>query len=109
MDIQHKNLAAGGWRTLSLAEQMGNIGSEVSRAARAEGKDKTSFENAVLRALELFDLTIDDPRWRNRLREIERAREVFSDAATGGREYQSSLADLENYFLHFALLARKGM
>ncbi len=104
----HTDLAAGGWQKFSLAEQMGNIGSEVGRAARAEGKDKTSFENAVLRAFELFDLTIADPRWKKRLREIERAKEVFADAAHE-RTYGSSLADLENYFLQFALLARKGI
>ncbi|MDQ1428945.1 MAG: hypothetical protein QOK39_2421, partial [Acidimicrobiaceae bacterium] len=31
----HTGLAAGRWHTLTIAEQMGNIGSEVSRALRA--------------------------------------------------------------------------
>ena len=44
--IIHKELASGKWRTLSLAEQMGNIGSEVSRARRWQGKDEKLFQNA---------------------------------------------------------------
>lgn len=103
----HKNLASGKWNTFSLAEQMGNIGSEVSRARRWQGKDEKLFQSAVERALELFDLTLEDPRWHGgRLREIARSREVFCDAISGGKEYQSSLGDLDRYFLQFAFAAR---
>ena len=84
----HKNLGAGKWRTLSFAEQMGNIGSEVSRAGRWQGKDEKLFQGAIERALELFDLTLEDPRWHGgRLREIARSREVFCDAKSGGWAY----------------------
>ncbi len=103
----HKNLAAGKWLTLSLAEQMGNIGSEVSRARHWQGKDENLFQKATERALELFDLTLEDPRWHGgRLQEIARSREVFCDAILGGKEYQSSLGDLDRYFLNFAFAAR---
>ncbi len=97
----------GKWFELSLAEQMGNIGSEVSRAANWYKKDDVLFQGAVDRCLELFDLTLDDPRWKNRLREINRAREVFVDATYGGTTYQSSFKDLIRYFDQFALVARK--
>jgi len=103
----HKNLAAGGWRKLTLAEQLGNIGSEVSRAFKWRGRDDKIFEAAVERALELFDLTLADPRWKGRLREIARAREVFCDAVHGGALYKSSLGDLIRYFDNFAFMARK--
>ncbi|MBI2591788.1 MAG: hypothetical protein HYW34_03885 [Candidatus Brennerbacteria bacterium] len=107
-DFKHKNLAAGRWFTLSLTEQMGNIGSEVWRASRArQGKDEERFWGAVERALELFDFTIDDPRWSGRLREIARAREVFCDAVYGGQLYKSSFEDLIRYFDLFAYVARK--
>ena len=33
--FQHQSLAEGRWFTLSLAEQLANIGSEVSRAIRS--------------------------------------------------------------------------
>lgn len=103
----HKNLTLEKWQKLSLMEQLGNIGSEVSRARRWQGKDQKLFEGAVDRALELFDLTLADRRWKGRLREIARAREVFCDAVFGkGREYGSSLKDLEDYFFHFAFAAR---
>lgn len=101
----HKELACGRWYTFSLCEQLGNIGSEVSRARLSQGKDGKRFENAVERALELFDLTLSDSRWKGRLKEIGRAREVFCDAIFGGKEFKSSLADLERYFNNFALAA----
>lgn len=103
----HKELAAGRWLGLSLMEQLGNIGSEVGRARKWQGRDEKLFQGAVERALELFDLTLGDPRWKGRLREIARAREVFCDAVFGGKEYRSSLEDLERYFYHFAYAARR--
>lgn len=106
MAFLHKELAAGGWFQLSLCEQLGNIGSEVSRAIKWRGKDQKLFDGAVERALELFDLTLADSRWLGRLREIARAREVFCDAVSGGKEYSSSLEDLDRYFMEFALAAR---
>jgi hypothetical protein len=102
---QHQSLAEGRWHSLPLAEQLGNVGSEVNRAIRARG-DQKRFDGAIFRALELLDLTLSDPRWKNRLREIARTREVLCDAAYGTLEYNTSLEDLNEYFLHFALAAR---
>ena len=104
----HKDLAEGRWFSFSLTEQMGNIGSEVGRTRKAQGKDKQRFWNAVYRALELFDLTLEDPRWRGRRIEIARAREVFCDAVYGGKLYGSTLESLDKYFMHFAIAARSG-
>jgi len=107
MEIRfHKELAGGRWFQLTLEEQLGNIGSEVSRARHWQGRDEKLFWGAVERALELFDLTLADPRWRGRRWEIARAREVFCDAVYDGQLYKSSLADLQKYFDHFALIAR---
>jgi len=106
MKTYHKNLAAGKWHQLSLAEQMGNIGSEVHRALKFQKQDKKRFDDAVDKALELFDLTLADERLKGRLREIARAREVFCDAVLGGKLYKSSLEDLDQYFFQFALSAR---
>ena len=78
---QHRDLAAGRWGQLSLTEQLGNVGSEVGRMLRSRGRDDRLMWNAFDRALELLDLTLADLRWRDRLREIARAREVLCDAA----------------------------
>ena len=102
----HSELASGRWFELTLMEQLGNIGSEVGRAARWRGRDEKLFMGAVERALELFDLTLADPRRRGRLKEICRAREVFCDTVFGANSYSTTLEDLDRYFTHFAVAAR---
>lgn len=102
----YKELAAGRWFTFSLMEQLGNIGSEVGRAAQFQEKDPKIFNNAVERALELFDLTLSDERWQGRRREIARARELFCGAVYENNAYNTSLTDLDRYFLMFAYAAR---
>ena len=102
---QHFDLAAKSWGKFSLEEQLGNIGSEVSRAIRAK-EDPQYYWGAVLRTLELFYLTIADPRWKGRLKEIVRAKELFCSAALGSNEYKTTLEDLDKYFTYFALITR---
>lgn len=111
MAFRHSELSRGRWYTLSVIEQMANIGSEVGRALRWQGENSTLFQGAVGRALELFDLTLGDPRWREtrgRLKEIARARELFCDAVFGEDKYKTSLEDLERYFFQFAVASRLG-
>ena len=96
------------WSKLNLIEQFGNIGSEVGRARKWQNKDDNRFYIAVDKALELLDFTIRDKRWGiGAKKEAILAKEVFADAVLGGREYKSNLADLEKYFMQFALLAVK--
>lgn len=102
----HNQLAAGRWHTLSLVEQLANVGSDVARAARWYGKDQQRCEQAFERALELLDLTIADVRWKGRRRELTRA--LLCDAMFGGQTYGSDLASLDRYFFHFAMAARVG-
>ena len=109
MTVQHRDLANGRWWQLSLAEQLGNIGSEISRATKWAGRNDALARGAVERALELFDLTLDDPRHRQsppRLRELARAREVVVDFFDGANEYHSTTASLQRYFDAYALAAR---
>lgn len=105
MAYMHQNLAEGKWQKMSLSEQLANIGTEVGRAAKWQGKDEKTFNGAVARALELFDLTLEDPRWKGRSLEIGRLREVFCDGVLGGHEYGTRLFDLDKYFLPFMNLA----
>lgn len=105
MKFQHQNLANGRWFTLSLAEQLGNVGSEYERAVKWKEKgQKEYFIKAFDRALELLDLTIEDQRWQNhRLNELVRLREVICGELVGGVDYKGSSS---NYFMRFAELAR---
>jgi hypothetical protein len=105
----HKELAAGRWATLSHAEQLANIGSEVDRAIRAHARgDHERWEHAFARALELFDLTAADDRWRGpRRREQRRARELFCAVFLGDAPDLGDAAFLSKYFLQFAVAARR--
>jgi len=108
---QHRDLARGRWSSLTLAEQLGNIGSEISRAVSWSSKNPDTAQAALYRALELIDLTLDDPRHRQslpRLREIARAREVVVDFFAGSNEYGSTGASLQKYFDQFAFSARRA-
>jgi hypothetical protein len=103
---QHRDLAAGRWWAMSLAEQLGNIGSEISRAAKWTSRNPRLARSALYRALDLFDLTLDDPRHRQspaRLREIARAREVVVDLFDGPNQYGSTAASLQRYFDAYAV------
>ena len=97
----HSDLAAGRWQKMSIAEQLGNVGSEYGRILSARRrKDETRFQGALSRFLELLDLTINDERWDlPRKRELLRLRETSCQGFPEG---------LQKYFNHFALMARKN-
>jgi hypothetical protein len=108
MEYTHRDLASGRWFRLSLAEQLGNVGSEYERALSWKKRgEQLHFEKAFDRMLELLDLTIADQRWHNhRLKELVRLREVVC-AEFFGEPFGSDTGDLRNYFLYFGILARK--
>ena len=106
MALYHQSLTQEHWQKFSLFEQLGNVGSEVNRALQWRGRDEKLYQNSVWRALELLDMTIQDPRWIGRLKELIRARESLGDAIYGGKEYGSTWENLDRYFLQFAVAAR---
>jgi hypothetical protein len=106
----HRGLAAGRWQELSLVEQLANIGSEVGRAGRAKALgNEDRLANALDRCLELFDLTLADDRWRNRRREIARAREIVCDFLVGDNDARSTAESLDAYFLPYAMASRRRL
>ena len=108
MTTYHQDLAAGRWFTFSIAAQLGNVGSEYERALRWKRQgDNDRFEHAFARMLELVDLTIADPRWKNhRLKELTRLREVICDELDSNASEFVHQSDLRQYFLYFGILAR---
>jgi hypothetical protein len=100
---QHPSLAAGRWQTFPLVEQLANVGSEVERALNWINKKNPEYSRAaILRALELLDLTITDPRHRRRLKELTRLREVLLDFFFGDNNFRSTEKNWRTYFHGFA-------
>ncbi len=95
--------ASGRWTELSFFQQMGNIGSEVSRACRWKEKGKPEMMlRAFERGLELLDMTIAVSHGPRR-RELLRGREVLCDFFAGENVYGSTAARLQRYYDAFAL------
>lgn len=94
------------WNTLSLAEQLGNIGSEYSRFQSAfRSNNQSRLVEAEKRFFELMDLTLRDHRWAGaRRRELARLREQtamdFYNASPSG--------DMQKYFDYFVLASRQN-
>ena len=114
LEAQHKSLEAGRWAQMSFANQMGNIGSEVSRAIKWRSKSRPDrAERAFFRALELMDLSIAAAAGREgttgRLRELCRAREELCDYFAGSNLFRTKPDQLMNYYDRFDLLGKKEM
>ena len=107
MSYQHKELAAGRWKTLSFFEQMANIGSEIERAIKWRAKNNTAYcQQAFERALELIDLTLNNIKGFTRFKELARLREAVVDYFAGSNEFASTDKAWQRYFLAFTYAAR---
>lgn len=105
----HKNLSTGRWFKFSLMEQLANIGSEVFRTISWKDKKNPEYsKQAFWRALELIDLTVDDPKNKFRLKEILRMRECLVDYFAGDNEYHSTDESWQKYFYAFNWAARRN-
>lgn len=93
----------------STVEQLGNIGSEVSRAIIWRSKNVDYMKQAVYRALELLDFTVNDKKNRECLREILRIRECIADYFLGDNLYHFTDQWWEKYFMIYAVAARKNV
>jgi hypothetical protein len=107
----HKTLAAGRWFTLSLVEQMANVGCDVDRAIRWKNKgDFESSNKALERALELLYLTIADKKNHKQLRELCSVKYAVADYFVGENSFGFTDVDLHKYFFNFNYMAalRRG-
>lgn len=53
------------------------VANELNRAQNMQAVPQ-EYKNALERALELIDFISADPRWRNKLKELRRGREVMA-------------------------------
>ncbi len=91
------------WASLSLYEQMGNIGSEVGRSMNAIVRgDEMALAGAYRRGLDLIDATVATWSSEARRRELLRARELFTEAV----ENRQPDKQLDVYFMQYAMAAR---
>jgi hypothetical protein len=84
---------------------------DAGRRARIRAHEEANtvrWTGAFARALELFDLTATDERWRgHRRREILRARELFCGLFYAVSPTSGDAQFLRKYFLHFAMAVRR--
>jgi hypothetical protein len=107
MNYKPLEIDKGRWYQFSLAEQLGNIGSEVDRYVNLQSMDKNYSMHALYRAIDLIDITKSDPRWKGaRRKEINRIKELLCDATLGDNEYRTPIKYFQDYFLDFAIVAR---
>jgi hypothetical protein len=100
--ILHKELAHGKWFSLSILEQLANVGMDISRTINWKKKGNQEYSNAAFeRALELISLTIQDPKNKKRLKELCRVREALIDHFVYDNEYQTTDESWDSYFFAF--------
>ena len=97
------------WAQLSIFNQMGNIYSEVGRSFKTRGQtDTKDHDAAVIRAIDLFDATVQSLTAVKspKAREVLRAKEQFLELAANTDATQESVQSLDRYFMQFAIAAR---
>jgi hypothetical protein len=84
MTVWHKSLDSEKWNRFPRERQILMIGSEFARAKNLL-RDGVHHEvrQCYERALELLDMCAMDPKWRPRLRELLRFREVLGELYLG--------------------------
>ena len=78
--IHHKSLSLEKWSKYTAGQQILMIGNELNRAINLLKNDMLpEVKNCYERAMELTDLTSADTKWKGRLKELRRFREVLAD------------------------------
>ena len=91
-----------GWFSLSLVQQMINIGNEVKRAVRLD-QDEAKKHAFLSKAIQYADLTMQDPKNRDVLPELEIGKQVLMDYDED-HVLDVSKEQLRDYYLHFAMM-----
>ncbi len=97
------------WARMSIFEQMGNIYSEVGRSIIAkQHNNQPDCDYAVVRALDLFDATVDDlvKRKSPRTKEVLRAKDQYLHVIYDQHTEPDAFRDIDRNFLQYAIAAR---
>jgi len=97
------------WAAMSIFEQMGNIYSEVGRSIVAKQRSKQQdCEHAVIRALDLFDATVDElvKQKSCRTKEVLRAKDQYLHALYDRHTTADAFTAIDRYFMQYAIAAR---
>ncbi|HMK39120.1 MAG TPA: hypothetical protein VK569_07245 [Bacteroidota bacterium] len=80
LTVWHKSMDSAKWGRFPVEKQILMIGSEFARAKNLL-RDNVGAEviQCYERAFELLDLCVMDPRWRPRLKELLRFREMLGE------------------------------
>ncbi|OGC39257.1 hypothetical protein A2Y85_02795 [candidate division WOR-3 bacterium RBG_13_43_14] len=77
----HPNLTIERWNDFPRHKRILMIANELQRALNMIDKnDRTEFRNALERAFELLDLTVETTSRRNEIRELLRLRELMAQS-----------------------------
>jgi hypothetical protein len=96
------------WARFNIFEQMGNIGSEVGRSLKYKKNRPAEFELALIRALDLFDATVEDLLRQKspRINEVLRSKDQYLQIALEPNPSQADIDSIESYFMQFAIAVR---
>jgi hypothetical protein len=77
--VHHPKLSIQKWAKYSKAQQVILIANELNRASNLYEQDMIAeVKNCYERAFELTDMTGEDPKWRGKLKEMRRFRELLA-------------------------------
>ncbi len=98
------------WFEMSIYEQLANIWAEVWRSINNKNSWVLErFNESIQRTYELFDMSIDDKKWRNtpKLKEILMIRELVWDYFFWDNEYKSDKDFFDRYFFEMSVIAQE--
>ncbi len=100
----HQGLDSKKWFEKSIVEQLANVGSEIERALdfKKQNDEERSLQ-ALYRGFELLAYTIDDPKNKNRLKELCRLYEAVGEYFLGDNLFELTESWIRKYFQYFFL------
>lgn len=90
------------WFSMTLIEQMINIGNEVKRATRFDS-NREKKEIFLNKALAYTELTMQDPKNARACPELEICKEVLEDYK-GDHKLNCTKEDINRYYMTFSLM-----